>query len=129
MADSRQLRDEVALVRDTDDLWRLYTWQWVIVYTTDATGEQGDAEAREFFNNRYEGRVRDCEWRIASFPGWSSVLCLLLPTMVGEFKQREIAEGISLEYPTKDQPTLVVRNSADDHRLREYGIKKLRGDS
>lgn len=126
MADSKQLRDEVAEIRDTDDLWRLYTWQWVAVYTSDSIGTDGELEAIEEFKTVYQGRVRNDEWKVYSYgPKWSSVLQLRLPTMVGEFKYRTIAEGVSLECPAALQPTLVVRNSADDHRLREYGRRKL----
>ncbi len=130
MPDDKQLREDIARIRDTDDLWRLYTWQWIVVYTTDAIGEDGIREAQGEFTSRYKGRVGEDEWKVCSYGAkWSSVLQLKLPTMVGEFKQREVAEGVSLEYPPAMRPTLVARNSADDYKLREYGKRKLRVDT
>src|SRR5262245_12554615 len=58
------IRAEVAQVRETDDLWRIYSRGWVTVYTTDALDVSGSAEASQVFAERWQGRVRDDEWQV-----------------------------------------------------------------
>ncbi len=120
----KDIRDSVAQVRDTEDLYRVYVRSWVTVYTTDAIGEDGIGEAHWAFKERYEGRVRDEDWEVYSHgPDWSALVKLRLPVMVGEFKYRDDAERLGEEYPSGSE--VVTRNSVDDFRLREYSIKKL----
>lgn len=117
------LRAEVAEVHETADLYRVYVRDWLIHYTTDATGEDGIAEALRVYTERYAGRVHSDDYKIYSHgPAYSAVVQLRVPVLRGEFKHEAdaLAEAENLE-----GAEVVVRNSASDYKLREYGVKKL----
>ena len=49
-----------------DAPWRVYLAEWVTVWTSDAAGPEGQAEALQHFRGKYRGRVRDEDWRVAA---------------------------------------------------------------
>lgn len=122
----------IADIRETDDIYRLYRPEWVIVYTTTKalTDVLADLLTRceQVFEERYKDRVdKDgvgYEFENASQPHAMCRLLLKLPNLKGEFKYAFLAERFADEQGYSDH-TIVVRNSKADHDLRQYGIKKL----
>jgi hypothetical protein len=51
------------------------------------------------------------------------VIKLLLPNLKGEYKHWRDADRLAVELGS--EAVIVVRNSKHDHKLREYGTKKL----
>lgn len=114
-------------VRDTPDLYRVWVPEWLVVFTSSASGESGLLEAQQHFASKYDERVRAEDVRYestsASAPAeYPARLLLRLPNVKGEFKFRDAAESYA---QGKDGSTVVARNSREEYALREYSIKKL----
>ena len=125
--------------REGRDVWRLYRSEWVLVYTVSAhrdekkhhqgaaLSESVAAQCRDHFTDLYAGRVRDEDVRfetmkVAGLP--RSRLYLRLPVLKGEFKHRYLAEAHAA-LSRWDDHTIVEKNSADEHDLRSYGVRRL----
>lgn len=109
-----------------DDLHRVYSWEWVLVYSSTATGPIGHDEATAFFEDQYKGRVRDEHWSVRSEAAdRSAQLYLCLPLLKGEFKHEERARALATATAQGVGVTVVVRNSKDERELLEYGKRKL----
>lgn len=124
---SVDIRGEVAAVRELADLWKVYRPEWLIVFASSTTGEAGEAECQAHFDARFEGRVRQDDVAISSvYPGTDSrsQLLLRLPNIKGEFKTRELAEAY-VRFQRWDNAVVVPRSGRAEHKLKEYGIKKL----
>lgn len=110
-----------APVRETDDLWRVYRPEWMVV---GAARNVPEAEVTlDFMFREYEGRVRPEDVRRVVV-GDVRQLQLRLPNMRGEFKTKGRAEAYVRAEGWTDT-TIVVRNSAQDHKLRSYGTRRL----
>lgn len=118
-------------IPDNDDLWRLYRREWVIVHTVHRRGEDArDAftAAMEWIAENLKGRVEDNDTQIQVHTDqaglfWAHVM-VFKDNLKGEFKYMQGAErhAIAAGY---DEYTIVPRNSAIDHDIRSYGVKKL----
>jgi hypothetical protein len=108
-------------------MWRVYCPQWLIAWTSLATGQGGAAECESEFGLRFRGRVREDDWRVTSPSGsyGRSFLELRLPNCAGEFAGREDAERRAGEHG--GHPHQVVEaGSPEEERLLAYGKRRLR---
>lgn len=122
------IKEAVQGVRDTTDLWKLYTDEWIVVYTSSAEGALGELECRTVFDKKYEGRVRkaDVKFEPASAKTPTEYpfrLLLRLPNIKGEFKTLELAEAHAES--NFETWKIVTRNSREDYAIRDYSVKKL----
>lgn len=136
------LTAEVAAVRETDDVYRVYRPEWVIVFSlVEPSYDSSDqtislvGECREFFRRNYAGRVRPADMAVVVSPGSVRAgghtttivrLQLRLPTLKAEFKTEPYARDFVTAQGWGDA-TIVARNSRGDHELRGYG-RRLLGD-
>ncbi len=118
-------------VKETDDLWRLYRREWVIVHTIDSVADDGrpafDA-ARTWIADNLTGRVREQDIQIELNTDlgrtfWAHVM-VFKDNLKGEFKHAEIAQMFA-QRRQYDEYTIVPRNSKTDHEIRSYGVVKL----
>lgn len=120
----------------TEPTWRVYLPEWQFVYTSDVLGEPGIDECLIFYRQRYEGRVREEDWRtVPAVMGargpQPQALQLRLPNLRGEFKDYdtavEWASHLADQIPSGDQVAVVVvqRGSVEERELLEYGKKML----
>ncbi len=118
-----------------DATWRVYLAEWLTVYTSDATGGAGADECEGYFAAKYEGRVRDEDWRIEDLnrsPLFHVQLQLWLPNLRGEYKDRRDAEKAAdalAADPPYDGAALFIkvvqRGSPEERELLNYGRKML----
>lgn len=114
---------------ESDDIFRLYTREWVIVYTT--ANHDGCAaatvQAIGWAEENLTGRVRDKDIQLDTQTDgtayWVHVK-VFKENMKGEFKQLTAAETHAMIHQY-DEYTIVPRNSAADHEIRNYGVTKL----
>jgi len=124
------IASEVQLARETADTFKVYVPEWVIMFTSKAPhAEGGQAEAEAFFATKYEGRVEDTDVRYEPasrvFPDkFPTRLFLRLPNVKGEFKTKLHADDF-VEKSGLAEAQVVARNSRNEHKLKDYGIKKL----
>jgi len=130
-------RPRPVMVTTTDtvemDMFRLYRREWTIMYTA-AVNDNGYQDAdllpacRTHFETTFAGRVRDEDVRYElvdeGTAGVRGRLLLRLPVLKGEFKHATAAFDWAVEQGW-DDVMIVPRNSAIDHNLRSYSIKKL----
>jgi hypothetical protein len=116
-----------------DATWRVYLTEWLIIWTSDASGPEGMAECVEHFERKYRGRVRAGDRRVVPAitgrgGGTDGPYCLQLklPNLRGEYKDREDAEKKSFLLYAK-YAALVQRGSAEEQALLDYGKKMLPG--
>lgn len=111
--------------------WRVWEQHWLIVYTSEAEGDDGIQECQHYFQDKYEGNVRDSEWRVVPADAYcDATLQLKLPTVVGEYRDREQAEELRDELadadPDNKYPLWVTElGSPADKDLETYGQRKL----
>lgn len=127
------LREQVAEVREIPDLYKVYHREWLVVASSDLSGEEGRLEAEAYFQERYADRVYPEHVRVVAVsqtsPGeWPYRLELCLPNQRGEFKHRELAEVYVREMGWQGDPDtrIVPRNSREEHQILDYSRKKLR---
>lgn len=113
---------EVAKVRETPDLWRVYCKDWLIVFVAE-----DDKDIDEYFLDKFDGRVRDEDHRIITWAeGSARALELYLFNLKGEFKHREQAELFAnTEFAESRSPTVVPRSSRAEQELKDYSKRKL----
>lgn len=119
-------------VKETDDIFRLYRREWVIVHTTteqgseDATGVTTTAFA--WARDNLEGRVYGKDMRLTSFTDLAGTFwChieVFKDNLKGEFKYTENAQQFA-NVNQYEEYVIVPRNSKSDHDIRNYGIVKL----
>lgn len=116
---------------ETDDIWRLYRREWVIVNTV--TMHANDAKtvfdtAKQWCDTHLEGRVKDndiqCEINTDTGSLFWVHIKVFKDNLKGEFKYQSAAE-VHASAQGYDEYTIVPRNSKADHDLRSYGVKKL----
>lgn len=118
-------------VHETEDLFRLYRTEWVIVHTVTGQGEiaqpfaeQAHAYGQETYGDRVLPEFLHLEANTDNAGSFWVHLKLLKPNMKGEFKYEHLAH----EHARKQawvEYSVVKRNSRLDHELRNYGTKKL----
>jgi hypothetical protein len=123
------------LFKETDDIWRLYRREWVIVYSISMTvpppPEQCVRAAHNWAAENLSGRVREPDIRLsatvddAEQPGivWVHIE-VYKDNLKGEFKHIEAAQTHAA-IEKYDEYTIVPRNSKSDHDIRNYGVVKL----
>ena len=108
-------------------MWRVYCRQWLVFFTSMATGEDGRAECTARFRQDYEGRVADADWLIETPDDGvgRSFLYLCVPNCCGEFTDQADAERHAGGHG--DHPHQVVpADSAQERELLAYGVRRLR---
>lgn len=104
-------------------VYRVYRWEWVVVYTADASGATSSAECEAVFRGKYAGRVIDGEHKVDD-----GMLLLFQPNVVGEFKSKDDAldfcESISQE---GQRVCVVAKGDRVDRCLADYSVRKLGG--
>lgn len=127
------LAAEVAQVRETDDLYRVYRREWIVAHVEDRLPGDDERTApmlmrcKEHFAAKYAGRVHpdDVAYEcLGGAPHDIVQLKLRLPNLKGEFKTEALARAYVHSQVWLDA-MVVARNSREDHTLRGYGIKKL----
>ena len=116
-----------------DAPWRVYLAAWVTVWTSDAVGPGGQAEALQHFGEKYRGRVRDEDWRVtcsvtSTMGGWPYLLELFVPNLQAEFKDPLDALGLAgvLRVDSGEEiPQVVQRGSPEEQELLDYSRKML----
>ena len=117
----------------TDAPWRVYMDEWMAVWTSDALGPEGRAECLRHFQGKYQGRVREQDWRVvAAIFGMEmqrspSCVQLYAPNLQGEYKDRDyaLAQVDSLDCLGRDAE-MVQRGSDREQVLLDYSRKMLR---
>lgn len=118
--------------RETDDLWRLYHREWVIVHTITRKGDNDGRpvfeELRAWMKENLTGRVEENDMRIIlntdqARTFWAHAE-VYKDTLKGEFKYAEAAQVHAVQAGW-DEYTIVPRNSKSDHDIRNYGVVKL----
>lgn len=122
------IAEQVANIRDTDDVYRLYRPEWVIVYVSIVPPE-GTAldNCQRWFDSAYAGRVHPEDVRFEHVGHGPHAMCQLqlrLPTLKGEWKYVFLAQRFADDQDFADY-TIVQRNSKADHELRNYGTLRL----
>lgn len=119
------------MVKETEDIYRLYRREWVTVHTVTVSG----VDARPCFDaacawvkENLEGRVRrkDINLQCNTDGGllfWCHVQ-VFKENLKGEFRYRGAAEGYAHAHGY-DEWVVVPRNSKSDHEIRAYGVTKL----
>jgi hypothetical protein len=109
----------------------VYLTEWLTVYVGDGLEVTAQRDCEAIFERVYRGRVREEDWRVrnpsALRPG-PRVLQLRLPNRRGEFK--DAADAVALAGDLMDGHkdgtcAIVLRGSAEERDLLEYGKKKL----
>lgn len=114
---------------DEQRFWRVYRFEWAVVYISDSNGENGIRECQQRFDTTYEGKVRQWRlgpWSLSSPDAWPWGLELMLPVLKGEHVNRPLA----LEHAHKiDDAAVVLEGSKADKKLVNYGKRMLREGS
>jgi hypothetical protein len=110
-------------------VYRVYLDEWIIVYTSQARGDDGVQECEDAFAERWKGRVQDGHHRIipasSRNPGqWESQVQLRLPNRRGEYAARENAEKLARDLGPGAR--IVERWSPEEDALLSYGKRRLR---
>src|SRR3954467_7089912 len=116
---------------DSDDIFRLYIREWVIIHTLTGTGDDTTQlfdEADAWIKENLDGRVRVDDIRLNMYSDkagtfWCHVE-VFKDNQKGEFKQLGSAK-IYAEIHRYEEYTIVARNSTADHKIRSYGVTKL----
>lgn len=117
--------------KETDDLWRLYRREWVIVHSITRKGDDGKPtfdEATAWMAENLAGRVEDNDMRITlntdqAGTFWAHIE-VFKDTLKGEFKYVEGAQNHAVVNKYEEY-VIVPRNSKSDHDIRSYGVVKL----
>jgi hypothetical protein len=118
--------------QETDDLWRLYHREWVIVHTITRKGDQDGRpafeEIRQWMIENLTGRVLATDMRIilntdnaGTFWAHAEVF---KDTLKGEFKYVQLAQQFAVQQKY-DEYVIVPRNSKSDYDIRNSGVVKL----
>lgn len=107
------------------ETWCVYVQEWVTVYTSDALGNEGVAEAAEKFARTWQGKMRKGDWLVlgctregAATP---ATVRLRLWNLKGEYT--DVREAAALAVDTGG--TYVAQGSQDEAELLAYGDRML----
>lgn len=114
----------------SDDIFRLYVREWVIVHTVHSPVCEEDireAVGRWIAGNLTE-RVRDADIRTEEITGehglqWVHIK-VYRENLKGEYKSFGAAQ-LTASIKDYEEYTIVPRNSPADHEIRNYGVTKL----
>jgi hypothetical protein len=110
---------------DEQRFWRVYRFEWAVVFISDSAGENGIRECQQRFDAEYDGKVRVWRlgpWSLTEPDSWPWALELMLPVMKGEYTSRPPA----LEHAHKIDGAAVLEGSKEDKKLLNYGKRMLR---
>jgi hypothetical protein len=117
---------------ETDDLWRLYHREWVIVHTISRSGDPDGRPVYDliaaWMTDNLAGRVREEDMQVTLNTDnagnfWAHAQ-VFRDTLKGEFKQVRDAQ-VHAQLQKYDEYTIVPRNSKSDHDIRNYGVVML----
>lgn len=115
---------------ECQSLYRAYRHEWIVVHFLMQDPDNPTPlidQMREYFQQRYEGRVVAEDMRIVRDGTDINEICQLqlkLPNLKGEFKRRVDALSWVKEQGW-DSYRVVAAGSLADHELRQYSIRKL----
>lgn len=120
--------------RETDDIWRLYHREWVIVHTINLNSSAVDAahvlmdQVRAWMTENLTGRVKEVDMQVEMSTDnqgafWAHAM-VFKDTLKGEFKQVDAAQ-MHAKIHKYDEYVIVPRNSKSDHDIRNYGVVML----
>lgn len=110
---------KAAKANEINSTWRVYTKEWLPVWR-----DCMESGAQTMLAQKYEGRVKDEDWKITEDDeGMDWVLSLRLWNVKAEWKTKELADTHALELAatTGEEPEVVARNSRKEHVLANYG--------
>jgi hypothetical protein len=117
--------------KETEDVWRLYRREWVIVQTFTAQSTDGRVVfdlAKAWADENLNGRVRlsdiDVELNTDGTDMFWAHVKVYKDNLKGEFKHVENAQAFA-KIEEFQEYTIVPRNSKSDHDIRSYGVVKL----
>ena len=118
-------------MKETDDIWRLYRREWVIVHTITMSPPAARPvvdEARRWATDNLAGRIRDEDISLVAHTDgkllfWCDVK-VFKDNLKGEIKYVEAAQIHAVQQGW-DEYVIVPRNSKSDHDIRSYGVVKL----
>lgn len=118
-------------MKETEDIWRLYRREWVIVHTV--TLSAADAwpvveQATSWAKENLHGRVREEDIQLTAHTDqkllfWCDVK-VFKDNLKGEFKYVEAAQVYAVQQGWEEY-VIVPRNSKSDRNIRNYGVVKL----
>lgn len=123
------------MINETQDIYRLYVREWVIVHTETRVfaTDLGDTfeAARDWATANVVGRVREDEIVLVANTDnqglfWVHVK-VFKDNLKGEYKYAHAAHTYALSQGYEEY-TIVPRNSKADHDVRSYGVKRLKPD-
>lgn len=117
--------------KETDDIWRLYRREWVIVHTVTLKADDGQPAydaANAWYKDNLKDRVRPEDASVqlntdGSGLFWAHVQ-IFKDNLKGEFKHVENAQAFAAQQHWEEY-VIVPRNSKSDHDIRNYGVVKL----
>lgn len=101
--------------------WRAYQREWIVSYTSDLAGKEGQDEALRVYEERWMGRITPGDSRMEAVGGHTQIL-LFLPNLKGEFRERDDALAICPADTTVD---IVESGSPEERVLLDYGKRML----
>lgn len=118
-------------IKETDDIWRLYTREWVTVHTITMTATEGRPvfeAAQAWAEENLTGRVHQHDIKVELNTDlhtefWAHIQ-VFKDNLKGEFKYVETAQAHA-KRSGYDEYVIVPRNSKSDHDIRSYGVTKL----
>lgn len=117
--------------KETDDIWRLYRREWVIVHTLTAKGEDATevvSAGHEWAKTNLYGRVRKADINLTANTDGTGMFWVHVQVfkdnLKGEFKYIQDAQFFAKTHDY-DEFVIVPRNSKSDHDIRNYGVVRL----
>lgn len=106
--------------------YRVWTREWVAVYTSDVGGDKGTDECLAEFKAKYLDCVYASDTKVDEFgPEWPATLLLRIPIVRAEFRSKDDAEAFRRSPILGQTAEIYERGSDSDRDLESYGKKKL----
>lgn len=111
-------------------MWRVYRKQWITMYTSTGTGQEGRNEVEQHFHDRFGGRVDEAE-DVCIDAAENTVdrtrLRVRLPVLAGEYLEEKDAWWRAGDF--EGLPHQVVQSGDEAEReLLAYGRRRLHGE-
>jgi hypothetical protein len=109
--------------------WRVYQKEWTVVYTSDALGEDGFAEASAWLTEHYDGRLAAEDQRVSIEvrPEDPARVSVRTWNLRGEWTRQEDAEAHAQRIWAAEGvvPTVVGAETYQEQELLDYGKRML----
>jgi hypothetical protein len=113
-----------------DGNYRVYVTEWVNAWTSTQSGEDGHDEAAGHFQQTWEGRLHDGDWRFTAGAGDTTSVCLRVPNLRSEWRggyKAAVAHAQEISEAGEGPAAVVLAGSETERDLLNYGKRKLPG--